>query len=447
MSGLRVSVSTLGCKLNYAESSTYMRELTALGCTIVAPSAEADIIIVNTCSVTEHSDKKGRNLIRRLHKRSPNAIIAVVGCYAQLKGEEIAAIEGVDIVLGAHRKGEVVTEVMKLAAVRGLTDLQMSRNSAASQPDSPARQLKSAPSHSCELLDVPYIDDVTNIFAAYSSGERTRSFLKVQDGCDYKCSYCTVPYARGNSRSLPIPTVIEQAKEIAAQGIKEVVLTGVNTGDFGRKTGEDFLDLLQQLNAVEGIERYRISSIEPNLLREDIIDWIASGTKFLPHFHIPLQSGCDTVLRRMGRRYLTDNFRRKIEYIRSRMEYVFFGIDVIVGFPGESEEEFQQTYRFLEEIAPAFIHIFPYSRRAGTPAAQMPDQVPEAVKTRRVEALEALCERLHNEFEQSNKGRTEQVLFESNTRDGRMFGYTRNYIHVERPLDPTLIGNIAEVVL
>ncbi len=464
MEGLRVSVSTLGCKLNYAESSTYMRELTALGCTIVPPSAEADIIIVNTCSVTEHSDKKGRNIIRRLHHRSPSAIIAVVGCYAQLKGEEIAAIEGVDIVLGAHRKGDVVKEVMKLVEERrklnpsasnpcientGITHEaprtpETARTSEISETSEASDR---NPSHSCELLDVPYIDDVTNIFAAYSSGERTRSFLKIQDGCDYKCSYCTVPYARGNSRSMPIPTVIAQAKEIAAQGIKEVVLTGVNTGDFGRKTGESFLDLLQQLNAVEGIERYRISSIEPNLLREEIIDWIASGTKFLPHFHIPLQSGCDTVLRRMGRRYLTDDFRRKIEYIRSRMDHVFFGIDVIVGFPGESEEEFRQTYRFLEEIAPAFIHIFPYSRRAGTPAAQMPNQVAEAIKTQRVEELEALCSRLHEAFVQSNAGRTEQVLFESNTRDGKMYGYTRNYIHVERPLDPALIGHIAEVIL
>ncbi len=416
--GLRASISTLGCKLNYAESSTYARELVAAGCTIVSPNAEADIIIVNTCSVTEHSDKKGRNLIRRLHSRSPKAVVAVVGCYAQLKGAEIAAIEGVDIVLGAHRKGEVVKEVVRLLSQREE-----------------------------KVLDTIEIDDVHNIFPAYSSGERTRSFLKVQDGCDYKCSYCTVPYARGGSRSLSIAQVVEQAREIAADGVKEIVLTGVNTGDFGRKTGENFLDLLKALNEVEGIERYRISSIEPNLLRDDIVDWIAGGTKFLPHFHIPLQSGCDEVLKRMGRRYRTADFARKVEYIRSRMEHVFFGIDVIVGFPGESEEEFLRTYEFLEGLKPAFIHIFPYSRRAGTPAAVMPDQVPEATKTARVEVLEALCERLHSEFVASNAGRTEQVLFESNTRDGLMFGYTRNYIKVERPLDPALIGKVAEVVL
>ncbi len=424
LSGLRASISTLGCKLNYAESSTYSRELVAAGCKIVSPNAEADIIIVNTCSVTEHSDKKGRNLIRRLHNRSPKAIVAVVGCYAQLKGAEIAAIEGVDIVLGAHKKGEVVKEVVKLLQSRG-----------AVKPTGSC----------CGLLDTVDIDDVHNIFPAYSSGERTRSFLKVQDGCDYKCSYCTVPYARGGSRSLSIEEVVKQAGEIAADGIKEVVLTGVNTGDFGRKTGEDFLNLLKALNEVEGIERYRISSIEPNLLRDDIVDWISSGTKFLPHFHIPLQSGCDGVLQRMGRRYRTADFARKIGYIRSKMEHVFFGIDVIVGFPGESEEEFQQTYRFLEELKPAFIHIFPYSRRAGTPAAVMLGQVPESTKTARVEALEALCTRLHEQFVASNAGRAEQVLFESNTRDGMMFGYTRNYIKVERPLDAALIGQIAEV--
>ncbi len=425
LKGLRASISTLGCKLNYAESSTYARELVAAGCIIVSPNAEADIIIVNTCSVTEHSDKKGRNLIRRLHNRSPKAIIAVVGCYAQLKGAEIAAIEGVDIVLGAHRKGEVVKEIAELLRRR---DGVM-------------------PASSCELLDTIEIDDVHNIFPAYSSGERTRSFLKVQDGCDYKCSYCTVPYARGGSRSLSIAEVVDQAREIAADGIREIVLTGVNTGDFGRKTGEDFLDLLKALNEVEGIERYRISSIEPNLLRDDIVDWIASGTKFLPHFHIPLQSGCDGVLQRMGRRYRTADFARKTGYIRSRMDHVFFGIDVIVGFPGETEEEFRQTYSFLEELKPAFIHIFPYSRRAGTPAAMMSGQVSEAVKTARVEALEALCGRLHDEFVASNAGRTEEVLFESNTRDGLMFGYTRNYIKVERPLDPALIGRVAEMVL
>lgn len=414
---MRVAVHTLGCKLNYSESSTMAREFARRGYQVVPHTEEADIYVVNTCSVTEHSDKKDRNLIHRLHRRSPEAVIAVVGCYAQLKGDEIAAMEGVSLVLGADRKGNVVDEVEKFIA---------------SGRFSPA---------------IPEIDCVSNIFPAFSSGERTRSFLKIQDGCDYKCSYCTVPYARGGSRSLPMSMVLEQASEIAKAGIKEIVLTGVNTGDYGRKTGESFLELLKNLNAVDGIERYRISSIEPNLLTPEIVEWIASGTKFLPHFHIPLQSGCDAVLRRMGRRYLTENFREKIALIRSRMDHVFFGIDVIVGFPGETEEEFGATCRFLEEIRPAYIHVFPYSRRKGTPAAVMPDQVSEEIKSARVAVLEEMCSRMHEDFCNENKGREECVLFESKAKNGKMFGYTRNYIKVERPYDRNMIGKIVKVML
>ena len=419
---MRVAVHTLGCKLNYAESSTIAREFALRGYEVVPSTSEADIYVVNTCSVTEHSDKKDRNLIRRLHRRSPGALIAVVGCYAQLRGEEIAALEGVDIVLGARSKGLVVDEVERLLAAGG----------------------RGKAPQKVEICD---IDSVDNIFPAYSTGERTRAFLKIQDGCDYKCSYCTVPYARGGSRSLPTALLLEQAREIAASGIVEIVLTGVNTGDYGRKTGESFLSLLQGLNAVEGIDRYRISSIEPNLLTPEIVEWIASGTKFLPHFHIPLQSGCDRILSRMGRRYRTEDFRRKIELIRSHIDHVFFGIDVIVGFPGETEEDFRATYDFLEEIRPAFIHVFPYSRRRGTPAAGMPDQVPEHVKTSRVEMLEEMCGRLHAEFCRENSGRTEEVLFESKSKDGKMAGYTRNYIKVEMPYDKALIGKVVKVVL
>ena len=415
---MRVAVHTLGCKLNYAESSTIAREFALRGYEVVPSTSEADIYVVNTCSVTEHSDKKDRNLIRRLHRRSPGALIAVVGCYAQLRGEEIAALEGVDIVLGARSKGLVVDEVERLLAAGG-------------RGKAPQR---------VEICD---IDSVDNIFPAYSTGERTRAFLKIQDGCDYKCSYCTVPYARGGSRSLPSALLLEQAREIAASGIVEIVLTGVNTGDYGRKTGESFLSLLRGLNAVEGIDRYRISSIEPNLLTPEIVEWIASGTKFLPHFHIPLQSGCDRILSRMGRRYRTEDFRRKIELIRSHIDHVFFGIDVIVGFPGETEEDFRATYDFLEEIRPAFIHVFPYSRRRGTPAAGMPDQIPENVKTSRVEILEEMCGRLHAEFCRENSGRTEEVLFESKSKDGKMAGY----IKVEMPYDKALIGKVVKVIL
>ncbi len=417
---MRVAVHTLGCKLNYAESSSVAREFAHRGYEVVPHTEDADIYIVNTCSVTAHSDKKDRNLIRRLHRKSPEAVIAVIGCYAQLKGGSIASMDGVDIVLGAGSKGHVVDEVERL--------LSSGR--------------KRHP-----FIDITTIDEVTDIFPAFSTGERTRSFLKIQDGCDYKCSYCTVPYARGASRSLPKSLLVSQAVEIAAAGVKEIVITGVNTGDYGRKSGESFLDLLKALDGVEGIMRYRISSIEPNLLKDEIVDWISSGTKFLPHFHIPLQSGCDDVLVRMGRRYSTADFRRKIEYVRERMEHVFFGIDVIVGFPGETDEQFRATCRFLEDIRPAFIHVFPYSRRTGTPAADMPDQVDETVKASRVEVLEEMSGHFHDAFILENRGREEEVLFESKAKNGMMFGYTRNYIKVERPYDPSLIGEIVRTVL
>ena len=415
---MRISFITLGCKLNYAETSTYERELLKEGLEAVPWSKGADIFLVNTCTVTEHSDKKSRNIIRKLHRQNPNALIYVTGCYAQMKKAEIEAIEGVTAVFGATEKSLIVPTIA--AAIHG--------------------------HEFCA-------SEMSTFFPAYSSGERTRSFLKVQDGCDYKCRYCTVPYARGESRNIPIAEIIPQAEAIAAQGIKEIVLTGVNTGDFGKSTGENFFELIKRLNDVEGIERYRISSIEPNLLTEEMIDWITSGTKFLPHYHIPLQSGCDTILREMGRRYDTAAFARKIQYIRERSEMpggpkVFFGIDVIVGFPGETDELFMETYAFLRDIVrPAFIHIFPYSRRAGTPAATRKDQVQDCVKTKRVQMLEGLCEKLHREFAEANKGVTEKVLFESTDRKGMMEGYTGNYIRVAREYDPDLIGKIVEVIL
>ena len=292
-----------------------------------------------------------------------------------------------------------------------------------------------------------------SIVGAYSSGERTRSFLKVQDGCDNYCAYCTVPFARGRSRNIPICECVKMAREIAAQGVKEVVLTGVNTGDFGRTTGESFLDLLKALNEVEGIERYRISSIEPNLITPEIVDWIASGTKFQRHFHIPLQSGSDTLLRRVGRRYDTALFASRIDYIRQAMERpgearVFFGIDVIVGLPGETEELFQETYNFLKDrIRPAFIHVFPYSRRPGTRAAEWKDQVQDSVKTQRVARLEELCAQQHADFVAANKGMRETVLWESSVKNGVMGGYTGNYIRVERAYDPARVNTLEEVEL
>ena len=415
---MRIAFITLGCKLNYAETSTYERALLKEGLEAVPWSKGADIFLVNTCTVTEHSDKKSRNIIRKLHRQNPDASIYVTGCYAQLKKAEIEAIEGVTAVFGATEKSLIVPTILAQTKGREFSDRDMS-----------------------------------TFFPAYSSGERTRSFLKVQDGCDYKCHYCTVPYARGESRNIPISEIIPQAEAIAAEGIKEIVLTGVNTGDFGKSTGETFFELIRHLNDVEGIERYRISSIEPNLLTEEMIDWITSGTKFLPHYHIPLQSGCDTILREMGRRYDTSAFARKIQYIRERSEVpggpkVFFGIDVIVGFPGETDELFMETYNFLRDVVrPAFIHIFPYSRRAGTPAAVRKDQVQDCVKTKRVQMLEALCEELHREFIEANAGVSEKVLFESTDRKGMMEGYTGNYIRVSREFDSELIGKIVDIVI
>ena len=415
---MTIAFITLGCKLNYAETSTYERKLLKEGLEAVPWNKGADIFLVNTCTVTEHSDKKSRNIIRKLHRQNPGAKIYVTGCSAQLRRADYEAIEGVERVFGATEKSLIVPVILE----------------------------KICGTVCCGK-------DSGTFFPAFSSGERTRSFLKVQDGCDYKCHYCTVPYARGESRNIAISEIIPQAKEIAAEGIKEIVLTGVNTGDFGKSTGETFFELIKQLNDVEGIERYRISSIEPNLLTEEMIDWITSGTKFLPHYHIPLQSGCDTVLREMGRRYDTAAFAHKIQYIRKKTEKpggpkVFFGIDVIVGFPGETDELFMETYTFLRDIVkPAFIHIFPYSRRAGTPAAERKDQVQDCIKTKRVQMLEELSAQLHEEFLSANKGVSEKVLFESTDRKGMMEGYTGNYIRISQPFDPEKIGQIIDVTI
>lgn len=428
---MKIAFLTLGCKLNYAETSTYERGFKAAGLEVVPWSEKADIYLVNTCSVTAVSDRKSRNLVRRVHRMNPGALVVVTGCSAELRRAEIEAIEGVSRVFGADEKALVVPETLKAAGLAAGFDSACG---------------------SCRGLLSPAEDAAAPVFAAYSTGERTRSFLKVQDGCDNFCAYCTVPYARGRSRNVPIAECVENARKIAAEGVKEIVLTGVNTGDFGRTTGESFLDLLKALNEVPGIERYRISSIEPNLLGEETIDWIASGTKFQRHFHIPLQTGSDELLLRMGRKYDTALFAGKLEYIRSRMETpgspkVFFGIDLMVGLPGETEELFRRSLGFLEGIRPAFIHVFPYSRRPGTPAAAMPGQVPEAEKHRRVAVVEELCARLHAEFIDANRGVREKVLFESTDRDGLMEGYTGNYIRVSRPFDPSLVGQLVEVVL
>ncbi len=471
---MRIAFLTLGCKLNYAETSTYERGFTANGLEVVPWEEQADVYLINTCSVTERAEKKCRNVIRKMHRVSPGARIIVTGCYAELRRNDLLAIDGVSLVFGAKEKSRVVPDTMELILNSGSDGTASPSASTATKTETHHGSQTNEAIDINTVLEQPlpsmngssdlepmsaaeYKEISKETMAAFSSEERTRSFLKVQDGCNNFCAYCTVPYARGNSRNIPILEVLEQARRIAGAGIKEIVITGVNTGDFGRTTGESFLDLLKRLNDVEGIERYRISSIEPNLITEDIVDWIASGTKFQPHFHIPLQSGSDTILKRVGRRYTTEFFADRIDYIRSRMDpkagqddkpFVFFGIDVIAGLPGETEELFEETYSFLKDrVRPAFIHVFPYSRRPGTVAAGWKDQVKDAVKTERVARLEALCGGLHTAFVERNRGRRSQVLWESDERDGMMGGYTGNYIRVERTYDPALVNMIEEVTI
>ena len=511
---MKIAFLTLGCKLNYAETATYERGFVQNGLEVVPWEEKADIYLINTCSVTERAEKKCRNVIRKMHRVSPEARIIVTGCYAELRRAELQTIDGVALVFGAKEKSRVVADTMALLSGEYDTDRAAAGGGGASGTaagdggggtsgtasdgsggvDSPVaargrvngwtagggtgRSAErggdgDATTAGPEDADAPgglpenrrekpmsaaeYKEISKDTMAAFSSEERTRSFLKVQDGCNNFCAYCTVPYARGDSRNIPIEEVLNQARKIAESGIKEIVITGVNTGDFGRTTGESFLDLLKRLDEVEGIERYRISSIEPNLITEEIIDWIASGTKFQPHFHIPLQSGSDEILKRVGRRYTTDFFADRIDYIRSVMDpepgetdkpYVFFGIDVIAGLPGETDELFEQTYSFLKDrVRPAFIHVFPYSRRPGTVAAGWKDQVKDSVKTERVARLEALCAELHSAFLEKNRGRRSQVLWESDVKDGMMGGYTGNYIRVTKPYDPGSVNQLEEIII
>ena len=413
----RVSFHTLGCKLNFSESSTLAREFERGGYLRVEPSEMCDVAVINSCSVTEHADKKCRNIIRKIHRRNPNAIIAVTGCYAQLKPNDIAAIEGVDIVLSNNDKGDLFRRVEELNS-KGETEV-----------------------YSCSAADI------TRFFAAYSSADRTRSFLKVQDGCDYKCAYCTIHYARGSSRNIPIADIVAEAKEIAAAGQKEIVITGINTGDFGRTTGEKFIDLLRALDSVEGIKRYRISSIEPNLITDEIIKFCAASPKFMPHFHIPLQSGSTRILGLMRRRYTAEHYKERIAKIRSLMPDAFLGVDVIVGFPGEGEEEFMETYRLLESVEASFLHIFPFSERPGTPAVTMPNKVQSRISTERVSRLEELSDRLHKQFAEKYLGGIRTALFESTEHDGMMYGYTDNYLRVVVPYDASKVNTITAVRL
>ena len=416
----RAAYVTLGCKLNFAETSSLRDQLQAQGILPAVDGEEADVCIVNTCSVTETADQKCRQAIHRLHRQHPDAAIIVIGCYAQLKAGEIAKMEGVDLVLGMEQKGEVPQRIHQLLARKA--------------------QLATAGAACHESVAVP-TKDIRTFVPSCSRGDRTRYFLKVQDGCNYYCTYCTIPIARGRSRNGSIASLVAQAEEVVRQGGKEIVITGVNIGDFGRTTGETFLQLIQALDRVEGIERYRISSIEPNLLTDEIIEWCARSRAFMPHFHIPLQSGSDTVLRLMHRHYDTALFRTKVERIRQVMPDAFIGVDVIVGTRGETAECFEETYTFLESLDISQLHVFSYSERPGTKALEIPHAVSPQEKHARSQRLIALSERKHRAFCQRFVGTVRPVLWE-HAREGQpMQGFTDNYVRVEMPADHQALDN------
>jgi threonylcarbamoyladenosine tRNA methylthiotransferase MtaB len=416
---LKAAYHTLGCKLNFSETSTIGKMLEARGITRAAEGESPDLIVVNTCSVTEMADKKGRQLIRRLTKEWPGATVVVTGCYAQLKPEQIAAMPGVAIVLGSNEKLRISQYLDRWLETR-------------------AQQVEVTPAL-----------QIREFMPSCERGDRTRYFLKVQDGCDYFCTYCTIPFARGRSRSGSIAEITDIARGVAAEGGKEIVITGVNIGDFGRDTGEKLIDLLRSLDAVEGIERYRISSIEPNLLTEEIVRWIAGESRaFMPHFHIPLQAGSDAVLKLMNRRYDTALFRSRIELIRDVIPDAFIGVDVIAGARGETPEEWQRGRDFIESLPVTRLHVFPYSERPGTKALMIGHNVSQEEKHRRTAELMEISERKHAEFVRSHVGAAGKVLWESPSRGGKlMHGFTENYIRVEAPLQPELINFVTPVLL
>ena len=415
---------TLGCKLNFAETSTIARQLTGAGYEKVSFDDQAHVYVINTCSVTENADRECKFHVKRAMKANPEGLVVIVGCYAQLKPEEISAIEGVDLVLGAKEKFNILSY---------LDDLQKTENHGLI--------------HSCE------IDEADFFIGSYSIGDRTRAFLKVQDGCDYKCTYCTIPLARGISRSDTIENVVKNAKEIAGKGIKEIVLTGVNIGDYGKgefgnkKHEHTFLDLISELDQVEGIERIRISSIEPNLLKDESIDLVSKSRSFVPHFHIPLQSGSDDLLKLMKRRYLTKLYSDRIYKIREVMPDSCIGVDVIVGFPGETEEKFHETYNFLNELPISYLHVFTYSERENTEAVEMEGVVPVPERKKRNKMLRILSEKKKMAFYQTQIGKTLPVLWEHEDKDGIMFGFTENYVRVQKPYDQNSVNQIENLKL
>lgn len=416
-----VAFYTLGCKLNFSETSTIARSFTAAGYTQTSFDSPAEVYVINTCSVTENADKKFKTILKQARTQNPDCFLVAIGCYAQLKPEELAALDGVDLVLGANEKFNVV-------------DFIESKSSDVAV-------------HACA------INEVEQYVGSYAIGERTRAFLKVQDGCDYKCTYCTIPLARGFSRSDTLENILRQAREIIAQDIKEIVLTGVNIGDFGKgefgakKHEHTFYDLVCALDEVEGLERVRISSIEPNLLRQETIDFVAQSKCFVPHFHVPLQSGSNAILAAMKRRYQRELYAKRVSQIKSSMSHACIGVDVIVGFPGETDDHFLETYHFLNELDVSYLHVFSYSERANTLAAEMPNPIPKNVRAKRSKMLRGLSLKKRRAFYDQQVGTSQRVLFESENKNGYIMGFTPNYVKVKTYWDPALCNTIHNVKL
>ncbi len=412
-----VAFYTLGCKLNFSETSTIGRQLTEEGYRKVPFEDGADVYVINTCSVTDNADKKCKKIVKEALRHNPNAFVTIIGCYAQLKPQEIARIPGVDLVLGAAEKFNMATYL-----------------------DDTAKKEKA-------VVKEGKIKEVLEYHSSYSIGDRTRTFLKVQDGCDYFCSFCTIPLARGSSRSDSITNVVKQAHEIVSNGTKEIVLTGVNTGDFGANTGENFYQLLNALQEVNGLQRLRVSSIEPNLLTDEIIELAAQSNNIVPHFHIPLQSGSDALLKSMRRKYLTDLYTARIEKIKSLMPHCCIGVDVIVGYPGETEEHFLETYEYLNNLDISYLHVFTYSERANTTAYKLPGKVYQHVRADRSKMLHILSDKKRRHFYEQHIGKTYPVLWEAENDGNTMYGFTDNYIKVKTTYDPMVVNEVTEVTL
>lgn len=413
----KVAYHTLGCKLNFAETSAIGKQLSDEGFAKVRPGEQADVCIINTCSVTDTADHKCRQAINRLNRHHPNAIMVVTGCYAQLKPEEISKIEGVDLVLGANEKFSILDHLNKLDATKN------------------------------GVIYRSEIASVENFKPSCSRDDRTRFFLKVQDGCDYHCTYCTIPLARGKSRNASIEETVKMAKQAITDGAKEIVLTGINTGDFGKSTGEKFFDLVKALDALPEEIRFRISSIEPNLLTDEMIAFVAQSNHFMPHFHIPLQSGSNEVLQLMKRRYNKEMFAKKIDTIKNNMPDAFIGVDVIVGVKGETDELFANALEFISSLDISQLHVFSYSERAGTKMLEIEHTVSNIERKRRSDVLHALSDKMTKAFYKKQIGKTAQVLWESTQRDEVMVGFTQNYIRVERPIDKSLVNSIHSVIM